>query len=90
MVVILPNTTLVEGVALAERIRQATATKVYSDGNFTTHITVSIGVSSFSEHNPNEQLDMVKFADQALYNAKANGRNTVKVYNQDESKTLEI
>ncbi|NIK77840.1 diguanylate cyclase (GGDEF)-like protein [Paenibacillus castaneae] len=46
------------------------------------HVTVSIGISYY----PNDETDvetLIKFADMAMYEAKAKGKNTVKIYHSD-------
>lgn len=60
---------------LAERIRQAIAAIVTSDLHAGLTLTASIG---FTELHPGEDVDAVlKRADDALYKAKATGRNRV-------------
>jgi diguanylate cyclase (GGDEF)-like protein len=74
---LLPHTSLDEGLAVAERIRsnfEATALKV---GAKTLSATVSIGVAISIDPSRN-LADVLKAADQALYRAKANGRNRIE------------
>jgi diguanylate cyclase (GGDEF)-like protein len=69
---ILPSNTKQEAAPLGERIRKAIAEKSILDSTF----TVSIGISSF----PQDCLDkesLIRKADQALYEAKDNGKNKV-------------
>jgi diguanylate cyclase (GGDEF)-like protein len=74
---LLPHTSLDEGRAVAERIRsnfEATALQV---GANTLTATVSVGVAMSID--PCRKLaDLFNVADQALYRAKANGRNRVE------------
>ena len=74
---LLPDTSLDEGLAVAERIRsnfEATRRKI---GAKTLAATVSVGVAV--SVGPSRNLaDMIKAADRALYRAKANGRNRVE------------
>lgn len=75
--VLLPHTAEGHAWNLAERIRVAIAEEVFTAGNATFTITASIGVSSLESGSLNKERDLVLGADQALYSAKANGRNMV-------------
>ena len=79
--VLLPNTSLEEGKAVAERLRAAVEELQvrYGAGALPT-VTISIGVSCFSEHGPLPQ-DLINAADRALYQAKKDGRNCVSCAN---------
>jgi len=69
--VIMPGSTLEESRVMAERVRKAIAEERFPNQG----ITVSIGVSSRSGEDDIDTL--LKRADEALYDAKANGRNCV-------------
>lgn len=70
-IVLLPMQSLKVGWDIAERIRSRTEDSVSPTGN---PITVSIGLASYPDHG--EDFNKVfERADQALYNAKRNGRN---------------
>ncbi|WP_339866716.1 diguanylate cyclase [Pseudohongiella nitratireducens] len=69
--VIMPGSTLEESRVMAERVRKAIAKERFPNQG----ITVSIGVSSRSGEDDIDTL--LKRADEALYDAKANGRNCV-------------
>ena len=75
--VILPNTTHDEGIAVAERIRQAVEKKVITslDEKPMPGITISIGLAMNQAHfNPQS---LIAAADAQLYRAKEGGRNCV-------------
>jgi len=77
-IVILPNTTERETHRIAERIRlEVESTEFGGGGNIPVlKVTVSVGVSSFPENGlPEEEL--VNAVDQAMYQAKGSGKNTV-------------
>ncbi len=78
IVVVLPDTALEAGYAVAERIRsRVEATPFAIQGNTRTiAVTVSIGVSARRAGDA-ASADMMKRADDALYRAKAAGRNRV-------------
>lgn len=76
--IIMPNTTANEALESAERIRQAIEQEVFECD---ASITVSMGVA---EHRKSFNVaDILKVADVALYQAKAQGRNRVCSY-EDE------
>ncbi|TAM38594.1 GGDEF domain-containing protein [bacterium] len=60
----------------AERIRQAVASDVIRVYDEKLKVTISIGVSAFPE-NSGQLNDLIEMADQALYQAKASGKNRV-------------
>jgi len=74
--IVLPNTTLVDALALADRIRQFIESMPIDFANITHHVTLSIGVSSlcYEDADVSQVCDR---ADRALYEAKNSGRNQV-------------
>jgi diguanylate cyclase len=77
-VIILPETNLDHGIAVAESLRKALANKEVinrSNGELLGRITMSVGVAQFYAEESVEQL--IERADAALYTAKHNGRNQV-------------
>ncbi len=76
-VALLSNTDLNGAALLAERIRKSVEKANCCIGDHVVGITVSLGVSTLVE-SENEQ-DLFTRADQALYQAKHNGRNCVEL-----------
>jgi diguanylate cyclase (GGDEF)-like protein len=74
---LLPDTSLQEGLAVAERIRSSFEAATLEVGASTLAATVSVGVALSIDPSRN-LADMIKAADRALYRAKANGRNRVE------------
>jgi diguanylate cyclase (GGDEF)-like protein len=76
--VILPNTGQAEGVAAAERIRQAVENKTITttEGTPLPGITVSIGLAMNQPDSTPKTL--IAAADTQLYRAKEGGRNCVR------------
>ena len=72
--IILPKTTLEMSATIVERIRTAIDNYTFEE---IEHITISIGLVQYKENENNEEL--LKRVDLALYNAKHSGRNTVIV-----------
>jgi diguanylate cyclase (GGDEF)-like protein len=76
-VAILPQTNLTEAIKVAERLRIAVNQLVPDIKDFSTSLSVSIGVSAFEEQDQ-VLMDIFIRADKALYEAKAMGRNLVR------------
>lgn len=72
---ILPGATN-EGIAeVCERIRHAIESMTVQDRDNTIRCTVSLGFGSFPETPAEDETDLIKLADDALYRAKDDGRN---------------
>lgn len=79
--IILPNTSESEATKIAETIRNKIE-KTYFEGQENqpnSNLTVSVGIAVFPEKAENE-LDLVKYADDALYRAKFFHKNRVETY----------
>lgn len=76
--VLLPETPSSQALVVAERIRRGVAglSLAGDDGQPLGRVTVSLGVASFP-HEASTAHDLVAQADEALYRAKAQGRNRV-------------
>ena len=80
--IILPECSNTDAMALAEKIRQAVESGHFPDnsGTFTARITASLGVATHDPSMGLPPLDIARFvasADEALYQAKNQGRNQV-------------
>ena len=77
----LPETSKKGAYAVAERIREQVERENFmAEGEF-TRASISIGVAAFPEDG-NEIMDLIDKADQALYKAKASGRNNTCIFGQ--------
>ena len=71
-IVLLPGTGLSGAINCAERIRELTAERKFTDD---IKVTVSVGVA---QYRANEEIkETIQRADEALYQAKSSGRNQV-------------
>lgn len=75
---LLPDTTADEALTLAERLRERIATTPLGHDGHDLLVTVSIGISALSAADPGIDAVLAR-ADRALYDAKAAGRNMVRV-----------
>jgi diguanylate cyclase (GGDEF)-like protein len=76
-VVVLPETSSVSAASIAETIRRALGSLNMGPRAGERRLTVSIGVATWQTKSGNTVADVIKAADQALYDAKAAGRNRV-------------
>lgn len=80
-IMLLPQTPAKAAVAKAEAIRVLIGKHRFSKIEGKSRLTVSIGVSSYPAHNIKDKDDLITFADNALYRAKAMSRDKVVLYN---------
>jgi diguanylate cyclase (GGDEF)-like protein len=80
----LPQTSIVEAGAIADRIRQRVATTHFPHGKLQPlgRVTVSIGVSTFSLI-VNTAETIIAAADRALYRAKKLGKDRIEFYHDE-------
>lgn len=76
-VVLLPNTPHNGAIDVAERIRTAVAAMAFPLSGQTLHLTISIGVCTLLPARADATEELFSKADEALYQAKAKGRNCV-------------
>jgi diguanylate cyclase (GGDEF)-like protein len=75
--ILLVDTGLKGGVAVAERIRRTVAETIFEGTNGAPiRLTISIGVATFPDHSPDRE-GLLDVADKAMYRAKSKGRNCV-------------
>jgi diguanylate cyclase (GGDEF)-like protein len=81
MVLVAAETSKDQAMELAEKLRRAVENHPFAVGKETTQVTVSVGVATFPK-DASTMLDLIAKADQALYLAKAQGRNRVVPFSQ--------
>ena len=77
-IILLPDTSVENAQALAERIRASVENTRVSAGDHQIAVTISIGLSTINPDDRNDQVALER-ADLALYEAKHSGRNRVKL-----------
>jgi len=80
--ILLPNFSVSEGEAVAEVIRKSVAGTAVS--NKQLNVTVSTGLACIPDHAA-EAADLLRNADQAMYQAKRLGRNLVRISGEPET-----
>ena len=79
--VLVTTSDISEAKISAERIRTSIENTKYRFNSSEYHITISIGVAEYQDSSQSEE-DVINKADQALYQAKAAGRNKVVIYEE--------
>jgi two-component system cell cycle response regulator len=77
-IVVLPETSTEGAVTFAERIRERIEGRMFESTDHSLLLTTSIGVATFPSARVASMEDLVARADEALYRAKAEGRNRVR------------
>lgn len=79
-IVVLPDTSPDGAIAMAENIRVAIADLgIEHSGSEFGHVTASIGAATWTPEQDSDVSAVIRVADQALYTAKATGRNKVEL-----------
>lgn len=78
--VVLPETGVEGAHVVAERIRLAVEAMSFEVNGQRVPVTISIGVAAVLPDAADNSRDLIKLADAALYQAKADGRNRVVVH----------
>ena len=84
-ILILPGTGLEESFVIAERIRRLVENTLFEVGKAQLNLTLSMGISNFPSHGVKSKEELIKMADQALYDAKRGGRNKVCIFARKSS-----
>lgn len=77
--ILLPNMPLETAMMRAEAWRAAVEKLSIAHGNFQLTFTISLGVSAYPDHGKTPE-ELTRCADQALYQAKHDGRNRVSIH----------
>jgi diguanylate cyclase (GGDEF)-like protein len=83
--VLLPDVALDGAVALAERIRVSVERTSFGPGANPVKVTVSAGVARLGREDSDDIAHLLKRADEAMYGAKAAGRNQVMAYPENST-----
>jgi diguanylate cyclase len=87
LVVLLPETDSAAAEQVAERMRRQVADEVIDTGSQTLRVTVSVGIATAQGGRIDLDL-LLGQADQALYEAKEDGRDCVRAFAQRASVTI--
>ena len=78
-IIMLAETHIKEAQSIAERLRNDVQLLSINDLEKAIKITISIGVASYNKDNNGTISQLIKDADQALYQAKKDGRNRIQL-----------
>lgn len=82
-IIILPETGIDDAVVAITRLQRELTRRIFMHGNQKTLITFSAGVTQVSPDDA--QPEVVKRADEAMYEAKRSGKNRVVVSSRDQT-----
>ena len=77
---VFPHTLLDVAEHICERLRKKIESEVFIFNQTKIKITISLGVSGTLENKTTSYDELIRFADEALYAAKVEGKNRVKVF----------
>ena len=75
--IILTNTDPEKARLVCERFREMVAWHEFTYNAFSFHVTISVGIASYDSASNPSALELIEWADKALYRAKNTGRNRV-------------
>ena len=86
LALVLPDTPRADAVKLAETLRRSIAARAVPVGSTHVKVTASIGLAVWEPGSPLlTPAHLIRAADLAVYNAKAAGRNRVKIFTLDQA-----
>ena len=77
---LLPMTNVRYSKMVCERARMAIEKRNFDEKKRGLRISISMGIATLRAHAPTSSLQLIEFADQALYAAKNNGKNRSYIY----------
>jgi diguanylate cyclase (GGDEF)-like protein len=87
-VLVLPDTPLDAAFTVAETLRRRVARHVFRHKDVRLHLHVSSGVAGVVEHAPQDESELIQFADHGMYQAKALGRNRTAIIDPADPERL--
>jgi diguanylate cyclase (GGDEF)-like protein len=81
--VVLPETFAPQAYTLTERLRQQIEQHSFPGPDNPLRITISCGIAAWEPRSPVDQQELIFRADQALYQAKSQGRNKTCVWGKN-------
>ena len=89
IIIILPETGKVQGLILSERIRKKIEAADFIFEGKKISLTISGGLASLPI-DTTDGADLVKYADTAMYRAKAAGKNTVTAFSENKRRYVRV
>jgi diguanylate cyclase (GGDEF)-like protein len=88
-VIISPETSKANSLILAERVRRSIEQMQLNYEGNTIRLTISGGLASYPI-DATDGLTLIKYADNALYRAKAAGKNNISLFSEDKRHYLRL
>lgn len=81
--VLLTETSSEGALVFAEKIRKSVEEMIFASEEIKFRITISGGIVTFPEISAASDLELLNYADKALYQSKENGRNRMTIYKKE-------
>lgn len=82
---VISNTDEEGALAFATKLHTVVESHLFESNEHSIHVTVSIGVATYEPEISSKQ-ELIERADMALYRAKEDGRNLIRVWKEQESR----
>ncbi len=81
--ILLPQTNLKGACLMGESLLKKCRDHYYTYNNKSFIVTISLGIASVLDSKPKSEEELLAFADKALYQAKEDGRNCLRVFKRE-------
>jgi diguanylate cyclase (GGDEF)-like protein len=71
-----------DATVLCQRFKEIVESRVFHFKDTDINITISLGVAGMPNNRASSHSELIRYADEALYTAKDNGRNRVEICNK--------
>ena len=90
-VIVLPQTELPQGLAIGDRILSAVNGNLFCATTLRLRLTASVGIATSADLDPMDRAsELLRLADAALYAAKRDGRNRVRIWSAQTPATAAL
>lgn len=85
-IILLPEMDMAQAMEHGEKLRLACSEKPFTSGHHSRSVTVSIGIVTLLANGPKNPDEFISMADNAVHQAKSEGRNRVVAHDQNNGR----